>query len=629
MADNASKLKVSELDFDAIKTNLKNFLRDQNEFADYNFDASGMSVLLDLLAYNTHYNAFYLNMIVNEMFLDTASIRSSVVSRAKHLGYTPTSVRGAKAYVDLTIYPADTPSSIVIDKDTQFSSTVDGIAYIFATSNSYTVNADSNGTYLVANVELTQGIPLTHRYTANTQDPDQKFILPNANTDTSTLTVRIQTSATNSNLHTYTIANDTTTVNSTSNVYWLEEREEGRYEVVFGDGILGRKPVDGNIIILSSLVSDAEAPNGARTFTPVGSVGGYANVTVATLSTASGGSVKDTISKIKFNAPKNFQAQNRAVTINDYIRILQRDYPAAESIVAWGGEENDPPVYGKVYIAVKPRVGQTLSTAAKETIKTTILGKRNIVSITPEVQDPDYLYVTVNTIVKYDSSRTTRSSDAIKSLVSNTIYNYGVDNLGLFSNEFRYSPMVKKIDETETSIESSLSTVKLKRTFTPSLGLSTSYILKFSNEIFQTQDGTSITSTQFSHVDDNGTLRTGCSLRDSNGIIQVFRTVGADKVVVANNVGTLTYSTGRMALTTFSPTAIADGTSNVQVTATLASSDITPVRDQILLIANSDIRITMIDTSGRGTNTAVPSSTASGSTSGGSAGSGGSTGSSY
>ena len=269
MADVSSKLRVSELDFDTIKSNLKNFLSDQNEFADYNFDGSAMSVLLDVLSYNTHYNAFYLNMIVNEMFLDTASIRNSVVSRAKHLGYTPQSVRGAKAYIDLTIYPPDTPSTIVIAKDTQFASTVNGVAYVFATTTSTTINVNANGIYTSANVELSQGLPLTHRYTANTNDPDQKFILPNANTDTSTLVVKIQTSASDSNTFVYSVANDTTTVNSTSNVYFLEESEDGKYEVLFGDDIIGRKPVNGNIVILQSLIADADQPNGASSFAPV------------------------------------------------------------------------------------------------------------------------------------------------------------------------------------------------------------------------------------------------------------------------------------------------------------------------------------------------------------------------
>ena len=609
MADVASKLRVSELDFDAIKSNLKNFLGDQNEFADYDFDGSAMSVLLDLLAYNTHYNAFYLNMVVNEMFLDTASIRNSVVSRAKHLGYTPQSVRGAKAYVDLTINPADTPATIIVAKDTQFSSTVNGIAYVFATATSTTVNINANGVYTTANVGLTQGIPLTHRYTANTADPDQNFLLPNENTDTSTLVVRIQTSATDSNTFVYTVANDTTTVNSTSNVYFLEESEDGKYEILFGDGVIGRKPVTGNIILASSLVADADAPNGAKTFVPVSTVGGYSDVTVSTLTSAAGGSERDTISKIKFNAPRSYQAQNRAVTINDYIRILERDYSAADAVIAWGGETNDPPVYGKVYLAIKPASGLTLSTATKTYIKDTILANRNVVSVTPEITDPDYLYVTISTAVKYDSTNTDLAAASIESLISNTVYQYGQSSLGTFSNQFRYSPLIKKIDETESSIESSLTTVKLRRTFTPTLNVSTSYTLKFSNKIPTVSGVAQVSSTQFSHYDDSGILRTSCALQDSNGVLQVYRTSGTDRIIVANNVGAVSYTSGNVALTTFKPTAITSGAANVDVTITLDSNDISPLREQILLIANSDITISMYDTGGVGSNTTVSTTT--------------------
>ena len=611
MADVSSKLRVSELDFDTIKSNLKNFLSDQNEFADYNFDGSAMSVLLDLLSYNTHYNAFYLNMIVNEMFLDTASIRNSVVSRAKHLGYTPQSVRGAKAYVDLTIYPPDTPSTIVIAKDTQFASTVNGVAYVFATTTSTTINVNANGIYTSANVELSQGLPLTHRYTANTNDPDQKFILPNANTDTSTLVVKIQTSASDSNTFVYSVANDTTTVNSTSNVYFLEESEDGKYEVLFGDDIIGRKPVTGNIVILQSLIADADQPNGASTFAPVGTVGGYANVVVSTLSSASGGSLRDTVQKIKFNAPRSFQAQNRAVTLNDYIRILQRDYTAAESVVAWGGEDNDPPVYGKVYLAVKPAGGLTLSDATKTFIKNTILKDRNIVSVTPEITDPDYLYIKVDTTIKYNSVETDLTAATIQSQISNTIYQYGQTELGLFADQFRYSPLIKKIDETESAVESSLTSVKLKRTFTPTLNVSSSYTLKFSNQIPVVNGVAQLSSTQFTHEDDNGILRTGCELQDTDGTLQVFRTSGADRIVVANNVGTIAYASGNVALTTFKPTAIADGTANVEVTVALSSNDIKPLREQILLISNNDITVSMIDTGGTGQTTAVDATTTS------------------
>ena len=610
MADVSSKLEVSELDFDTIKTNLRNFLSDQNEFADYNFDASALSVLLDLLAYNTHYNAFYLNMVANEMYLDTASIRSSVVSRAKHLGYTPVSQKGAKAYVDLTITPADTPATIVIEKNTQFSATVNGISYIFCTANSATVNVNANGIYTTANVELTQGIPITHKYSANTVDPDQRYVLPNANTDTSTLTVKIQTSATNSNLYTYVAANDTTTVNSTANVYFLEEDEEGRYEILFGDGVIGRKPVTGNIIILSSLIADGTEPNGAKTFIPVSDVGGYTNVVVSTVTSGVGGAERDSIDTIKFNAPRNYQAQNRAVTINDYKRLLERDYPAAESIVAWGGEENDPPVYGKVYLAVKPQTGLSLSASTKAYIADTVLGNRNVVSITPEVVDPDYMYVTVTSSIKYDSTKTTVSAQKIRDSISNTIYQYGVSNLGLFADQFRYSPMTKQIDETENSIESSLTSINLRRSIAPVLGTPTSYSLKYSNEIkHESNTDVSISSTRFSHSDDNGTLRTDCELQDDNGILQVFRTSGATRVVVANNVGTVNYTSGLVALTSFNPTTITDGTSNVSITVNPSSNDVTPYREQILLISNNDISISMIDTAGSGKTTAVQTTT--------------------
>jgi len=474
---------------------------------------------------------------------------------------------------------------------------------------STTVGVDANGAYTTANVELTQGIPLTHRYTANTADPDQKFLLPNANTDTSTLAIRIQTSATDSNSFVYAVANDTTTVNSTANVYFLEEAEDGKYEILFGDGVIGRKPVTGNIILASSLVADATAPNGAGTFIPVSTVGGYSDVTVSTLTTASGGSERDSLSKIKFNAPRSYQAQNRAVTINDYVRILERDYTAAEAVVAWGGETNDPPVYGKVYLAVKPTSGLTLSSATKTYIKDTVLANRNVVSVTPEITDPDYLYVTVSTAIKYDSTNTDLAASSIESLISNTIYQYGVSSLGTFSNQFRFSPLIKKIDETESAIESSLTTVKLRRTFTPTLNVATSYTLRFSNQIPVVSGVAQISSTQFSHNDDSGILRTSCALQDSNGVLQVYRTTGTDRIVVANNVGAVSYTSGNVALTTFKPIAITSGAANVDVTITLDSNDISPLREQILLIANSDITISMYDTGGVGSNTTVSTTT--------------------
>ena len=263
MASSDGKLNISELDFTKIKENLQGFLTSQSDFVGYDFTGSSFDVLLDILAYNTHYNSYYANMIANEMFLDSASLRNSVVARAKHLGYRPRSAQGSLATLTLTITPTDAPAAISIAKNTQFQGEVEGVTYIWCTSNSYSVNVNANGVYTVAGVSLSQGIPTTFRYTANTGDPDQKFILPNENTDISTLEVTIQNSSTDTDTAVWTEATDITTVNSSSKIYFIDEAENGRYEVQFGDGTLGKQLANGNIVILSSLICEADATNGA------------------------------------------------------------------------------------------------------------------------------------------------------------------------------------------------------------------------------------------------------------------------------------------------------------------------------------------------------------------------------
>ncbi|MAM98150.1 MAG: hypothetical protein CL701_06230, partial [Chloroflexi bacterium] len=407
MASSDGKLNISELDFTKIKENLSGFLTSQSEFVGYNFSGSSFDVLLDIMAYNTHYNSYYANMVANEMFLDSASLRNSVVARAKHLGYRPRSAQGSKAAVTLTITPTDSPSSINIPKNTQFQGEVGGVSFIWCSANSHSVNINANNVYIVAGVDLTQGIPSTFRYTANTGDSDQRYLLPNANTDITTLTVSVQNSAVDTETVVYTEATDITTVNSISTVYFVDEVEDGKYEVQFGDGILGKTLANGNIVILSSLICEADVTNGAKAFSVVSDVGGYSNVKIETTSSASGGAVAADIDEIKFNAPKNFDAQNRCVTIHDYVALVKRDYGDAQAVVAWGGEDADPPIYGKVYVAIKPTSGTVLSEASKKFVQDEILAKRNIVGITPEVVDPDYMYLKVSSTVKYDSGSTT------------------------------------------------------------------------------------------------------------------------------------------------------------------------------------------------------------------------------
>ena len=607
MASVEGKLNVSELDFTKIKENLIGFLQNQNEFVGYNFRGSSFDVLLDVMAYNTHYNAYYANMVANEMFLDSATLRNSVVARAKHLGYLPRSAKGSKAYVDLTITPMNTPAVITIPRFTQFQGDVDGINYVWCTANSYALNINANLIYTVSDVELTQGIPVSYRYTAETADVDQRYVLPNANIDTDTLTVTVQTSETESASFAYELANDITTVNSTSRHYFLDEVDEGLYEVQFGDGVLGKPIANGNIITLSGLVTDCDATNGCKTFSTVSDVGGYSNVKIVVASAAGGGAPSADIQEIKFNAPKSFDAQNRCVTIYDYISLVKRDYPAGQSVVAWGGEDSDPPIYGKVYVAIKPRQGKVLSSAAKSAVEKSILAKRNVVGVTSVVVDPDYMYVGVDCTAKYDSSLTSNSEAVLKSTIRSTIKSFGSVNLKDFDKAFRYSNLVRLIDQSEVSIKSNQTGVTLKRYLYPAIGLTAAYTLKFSNEIYHPSNTFwgSITSSKFTYRDNANTVWEDCRFQDENGYVQVYRKFGTERILVANNIGTVSYSVGEVKLTGFKPeaigTIITGNSEPMSVSIVPASSDMKPVREQILLMEDSDILVTMLDDSPSGT----------------------------
>ena len=586
-----SALRVTELDFNDIKTNLKTFLKSQNEFSGYDFEGSSMSVLLDILAYNTHYNAFYTNMVANEMFLDSALLRSSVVSKARALGYTPRSVTGATAKINIQVSPTDSPTSISIDKNTPFTSTVNNVSYTFNTTESTTITKNSNGNYIANNVTIKQGDFLSHSYIANTSDPDQKYIFPNMGTDSSTIVVKLKESSASANVYVYTKASDITTVNSSSNVYFTHENTDGRFEVTFGDDILGRKLTSGNVIILESLVSEGEIPNGAETFFASNNVGGYSNVFITTATAAFGGNDRETVQSIKFNAPKHYETQNRAVTVNDYRRIVSTEYADADSIAVWGGEDNETPVYGKVFIAVKPKTGLTLTDTAKDYIKQ-ILKERKVVSVTPEVQNPDYTYMKFDSTVKFNESTAQNTAAVIAQNVKNKIVNFGTNELSNFDLKFRYSKLTREIDKVDPSILSNLLTVKLIKKLTVTVGSSASYKSNFSNEIYHPNNTYigSVTSTEFTYSDTVGNSETECFLDDENGTIRVVKLKLGVRTLIQNSIGTVDYTNGLINLSTFAPTAITGNTVNITITP--ASNDISPVRDQILIISNNDVTVT-------------------------------------
>ena len=615
-----TKLNITELDFDAIKNNLKDYFASQSEFSDHDFDGSAISVMLDILAYNTHYNAYYMNMLASEAFLDSAQLRDSVVAKAAMLGYTPLSARGTKANVAITVTPSDSPATITIDKNTQFTSTVNGTSYVFCTSNSHTITP-VDGVYTASGVELTQGIPVTFRYTANTSNTEQKFVLPNENTDTDTLTVTIQESATDTNTAVYSKSTDITTVNSTSNVYFLSEHTNGQFKVEFGDGVLGRKPVTGNIILLSALVTEGSEVNGANTFSASGTVGGYSTVSVATSNAAIGGTNRETVDSIKFNAPKIFESQNRAVTTDDYKAIIERDVSGLDSVSVWGGQDNDIPRFGKVFISAKPTGATALSTSQIALIKSA-LTPFNVLAVTPEVVDPDIIDLIMSITVKYDSRLTTLSSGAVAEKVVDTINNYRTQNLLKFGSIFRYSTLSTRIDNTDTSIINNLTTITAKKGIVPSTTANNAYTLSFNNPIYSestTFEG-AVTSTAFSYTDAAGNTYSSAFFDDLNGTMRIYYLSGSDKVLLSNNAGTVTYSNGHISLSSFKPNSFVG--SELEFTIKPAVNDLIPVRNQLFDIANTNITITMQDDAGTGTTvtstsaTGTVSSTTTGTTSG-------------
>ena len=611
-----AKLNIAELDFDSIKNNLKDYFASQAEFTDHDFGGSAISVMLDILAYNTYYNAYYVNMLASESFLDSAQLRDSVVSKASMLGYTPKSSIGAKANVSITVTPADAPATITIDKYTQFSSTVNGTSYTFCTSDSTTVTP-VNGVYTASGVTLAQGIPLTFRYTANTANTEQKFLLPNANTDMDTLTVTIQESASDTNTSVYTKATDITTINSTSNVYFVNEHTNGQFRVQFGDGTLGRKPTTGNIVLLKALVAEGADVNGANTFSASGTVGGYSTVSVAVTNAAAGGSDRETLESIKFNAPKTYETQNRAVTTDDYKKIVEGNVSGLDSVSVWGGQDHSTPTFGKVFVSAKPTGATSLSAAQITSIKESV-SSYNMVAITPEVVDPDIVDLIFDTTVKYDSRLTTLSSGAVAASVIDTMQTYKTNNLLKFGSIFRYSALSTDIDKTESSIISNLTTITARKGITPSTTTADSYTISFNNAIYNpstTYEG-AVTSSAFAYTDSTGTAYSTCYLDDKNGVFRIFYLSGADKVILSETAGTVTYSNGYISITSFKPDSFSGST--IDFTITPATNDLVPVRNQIFEIANTNITVTMQDDAGTGTSTTetTTSSTTTGTSTG-------------
>ncbi|MDP7368180.1 MAG: hypothetical protein QGH83_13095 [Candidatus Pacebacteria bacterium] len=490
MAINKKRLTVTEFDFDDVKNNLKIFLKGQTEFKDYDFEGSGMSALLDVLAYNTHYLGFNANMLANEMFLDSASLRSSVVSHAKTLGYVPNSARASVATVDVNLNTTSLASA-TMSAGTVFTTTVDDVDYQFVTASDKTASSIGNIIPFLS-VEIYEGTFISTRYTVDTSDVDQRFLLTDNRADKTTLTVKVQNSSSDSTTATYTEATDITQVTATSEVYFIQEVETGKFEVYFGDGVVGNALEDGNIVIFTYVVSNKAAANGASVFTNASTIATVSDVAVSTVSNASSGSEAESIASIKYNAPLDYASQGRCVTSEDYKVFTKRYFSNTQAVQVFGGESGSydsslgvvsTPEYGKVFISIKSTTGLDLTTSEKTKLVRD-LAPFTVASTTPVIVDPAITYLILNTKFKYDSSATTKTSDSLETLVTSTLQNYNDNSLEQFEGMYRHSKVTGLVDNVDTSITSNITTVKMAKKFIPTLNASTSYTINFDNAFY-------------------------------------------------------------------------------------------------------------------------------------------------
>ena len=601
MAANSS-IRVTNINFNTIKSNLKTFLRAKPEFTDYDFEGSGLSQVIDLLAYNTYYNAVYTNMVGNEMYLDSAQIRNNVVARAKMLGYTPTSARGATATLDVTITPSTNVNSVTVNANTLFTSTLDGITYKFTTPDTYVLTRESG--YSSNTIVIKEGEPLTQKFTVDTSS-NQRFILNNKNADTTSIKISIQTSSANTARRTFTEASNLVDVQANSQVYFIQENEDGKYELLFGDGILGKALDNGNIVVADYLVTNGSIVNGANNFSAPSALGGQASFTVAVANSASGGANSESIESIKFNAPKSFQRQNRTVIKNDYTRTLLAEAPDLQAISVWGGEDNDPPIYGKVYIAAKPKSGNLLSDQRKTEL-TTLLQSKNVVTISPTFVDATFLYVVPNIKVRYNSGATTLLASAISDKVATAIVNFETSQLSLFDKKFRESDFVSSVTGSDISILGTNITYRMMKRFTPNQNITTSYSIAFNNGISNPHAGHygAVTSTSFTFQNQT------CFLDDDgNGVLRIYYLDSQNnKTYLNTSAGTVNYSSGLVVI----KSVIITSSSTIEVSAKPAINDISPARNMILLISKAAIDV--INDSTGATESSVTNVTTAGTT---------------
>jgi len=596
MAATRKRLSVTEFDFDEVKDNLKVFMRNQTEFKDYDFEGSGLSALLDVLAYNTHYLGFNANMLANEMFLDSSQLRSSVVSHAKTLGYTTRSATAAKATVNVFLNTSN--ASAVMPAGTVFTSSVGDTSYQFVTISDVTAPL-SGSTIAFNDTIIYEGSYVSSRYTADTQNVEQRFLINNDRADTTTLTVNVQNSASDTITSSYTLATDIAGLTSTSNVYFLQEVEDGKYEIYFGDGILGNAIEDGNIVIMNYVITNKGVANSAAVFVSSAAIDTVNSVNVRTVSAAAGGSEPESIESIKYNAPLDYASQGRCVTADDYKTYVKQLFANTQAVSVWGGEAgsyngvtgvSEVAEYGKVFISVKSTTGLNLNEVQKSQLVTD-LAPFTVASITPVVVDPEVLNIILTINFKYDSNATSSSKEDLETIVSTTATNYNNDYLKIFNSVFRHSQFTSLVDASDTSILNNTTTVTLASRYTPSTSGSFSFTVPFGNKLFNPHSGHNsssggiIASTGF-YIQNN----TNEMFFDDDGAgnLRIYYLVSGVRTYYSSAAGTVNYTSGLVSVNPVYITTVSNVdnsiSSAIRLTATPSSNDIVGQRNQIIEI---------------------------------------------
>lgn len=607
MADVTTNKLISDLDFETIRANIAAFIANNTNFTDYNFEGSGLSYLMNILAYNTHYNAVYLNMAMNENFIDTAQLRSSVVSIAKQLGYTPKSKKSSIAKISFTITePSDSEyyqtagHTIYLDKTYKFASEKDGITYIFSPTETVSATSDSDGMYTFSDITVREGSYITIQYTVVGDDVNEKFLIDNFNLDLDSISVVVQhTENQTTTVSTYQKITDIKDLTPDSEIYYIFETTDKRYQISFGDGVLGKKLLAGDTVTITYQTSRGSESNNCKTFTFVSTIDSrFTNIdlNITNIIPSYGGSEEEAIDSIRYNAINNFRTQGRAVTAEDYKYFINRDYPLANAISVWGGQDEKPyPKYGKVFISFKPKNEFFLTNAQKELILETIIKDKNLVTVTPEIVDPTYTFIQINSIVKYNQNITNYRSSDISALVRNRIISYNDTELVRFGTKFNYSKFVTYLNETDRSITGNITRISLRKNINDiTLNTNRKYSIDFQNAI---HPGSVITKMPFKCASDSryGFITLDLYLEDNeNGILKIFRYAGTDlttKIYLNETAGTVDYETGLVTLNNINFSSVnADGTLDIVCKPSDYSiGDIISERNNILNIIETDI----------------------------------------